>query len=135
MLCLLALIPHSPPLSGGSWSELSPAASRTAADAEGWSSSRKGNSSISITVLTRLYGSQRWHKSGGARWRMRTRILPKSRTPPAIPAIPVFSLQALRPRRLAGPHPAQRDKGNATPLIRKFKTFPWIYQLPKFPGL
>lgn len=34
----------------------------------------------------------------------------------------------------AGLHPAQTDKGNATPLIRKFEAFPWIYQLPVFPG-
>lgn len=65
---------------------------------------------------------------------MRTWILCDSHIPPAIPAIHVFPLQDLRHSKISRRHPVRRHKGKATPLIRKLNAFPWICQLPKFPG-
>lgn len=56
MVYLLALIPHSPPLSGGAWSELSLAASCTAIEAESWQCSQKRNYYISISCWHVIIG-------------------------------------------------------------------------------
>lgn len=71
---------------------------------------------------------------GSREARARSRILPASPIPPAAPASLCPPSRLADTPALAGPHPAHTDKGVATPLIRKFEAFPWVYQLPVFPG-